>query len=524
MAALVEFSYNPFDLQLSVLINGQHPSDFSSIIQYVDEDIWKWHSFILDVLYEELRDDFYFRFVGMKMDALLMQWHCSNHEHCVGFEYCEFQINDSLQKRLGLLNQYLKKSSVVRFDRTIIESTFFVPQNMQEYVEVINEIDICNLFCSARVQTTIGKSDCFQDAANAFLFVLAKDVQEGERLSNRYHSTNPIFVIIVGTKYRIVKATEKIIMLEVEEVDLINGIFDCFLFLPLLYAFQNCYRSLLANQERSDKALKRIVATESVISFEVNNRVEVGKSNVINVTFDPPIDNKPKIIFKVLNEHVAITDGMCILGKNPGTTRIAAYVQGNSKPFQENYIDVYRRNRIKKLIFDEDEVLLGSGDTHRLTYEYFPPDADNVSTVQWKSSDTSIIQVDSKGILQCKKPGKCRVICTAENVSATCMCEVKPYLEKIEVVLQDGGQNITMEPMQEINLEIKLIPSNCIDGHIEIISSDYNVVNVIGKKLIAKNVGHAEIQVRNSTKRKTVICSVDVIKKRGGFLKSFLKL
>ena len=113
------------------------------------------------------------------------------------------------------------------------------------------------------------------------------------------------------------------------------------------------------------------------------------------------------------------------------------------------------------------------------------------------------------------------MICTAENVSAQCQCEVKPYLQKINVILPENRKELFLEPMQEYNLVIEKEPVDSIDSQITVSSSDYNVANVIGNKIIAKNIGTATITVLNSTKRKSLNFSVMVVKKKGGFLKKY---
>ena len=69
-------------------------------------------------------------------------------------------------------------------------------------------------------------------------------------------------------------------------------------------------------------------------------------------------------------------------------------------------------------------------------------------------------------------PGSCRIICTAENVSAQCICTIKPYLEDLvfDFTLDENG-NIVMQPLQELVVHAERIPNDCIDGEITISSS-----------------------------------------------------
>lgn len=55
MATNVQIQFNPFQQQLNILIDGKQLSEYSCLIQFADEDIWQWHSEILDALYNELQ-------------------------------------------------------------------------------------------------------------------------------------------------------------------------------------------------------------------------------------------------------------------------------------------------------------------------------------------------------------------------------------------------------------------------------------------------------------------------------------
>lgn len=113
------------------------------------------------------------------MDAEIVKYYCNMYEHCIGFEFIDFMINNSLQKRLGVLNQYLKKNEIVSYNRTIIDATFILPPDMQVFLEDVTNIDIGNLFCSTRIQTSNGKLKHFENTANSYLFVLTSNIPEG---------------------------------------------------------------------------------------------------------------------------------------------------------------------------------------------------------------------------------------------------------------------------------------------------------------------------------------------------------
>lgn len=266
-----------------------------------------------------------------------------------------------------------------------------------------------------------------------------------------------------------------------------------------------------------------ITTMEPKINIVLDSTVEVGKSNAIQITCDPPVKEPPKIVFNILDKTIASTNNLAIFGIKTGITEIEAYRYGSEIPFQVIKLNIIQRNRIKKIILDEDELILGIGNRKKLNFEYFPIDADNVSNVTWMSSNKKIAEINSEGLLICKASGKCKIFCTAENVSAVCTCEVYPYLENLSVALPNGeNKELQLEQMQEYELQVKTYPENSIDGEWFVTSSDYNVVNIVGNKILAKNTGIANVSVTNVSKRKSVSFTVKVYKKKKKFIERFL--
>lgn len=520
MATKVDIQYNPFLPQLTILINGKEPPDYSRLIQFVDEDIWKWHSTLLDVLYSEIRDDYYFIFSGTDLDITIMRFHCEQDSHCIGFTVRKPYVDIPLQKRLGELNQIIKKNGVTNYCRTNLDAYFTATNELQSYLDDILYIDINNLFCTTKI-SIIDNNCSFKDKENSFLFVLALNCSEGKKIVKKYFSKNPIFLICQGSENKLKEIHSSYLVYECNFDEIIATIFNCFLGFPLILALRNCVHSIEPKM-RNEKSFLKVVSMDPVISIEIKKTIELGKSNRIRIVCDPELSSPSKVIFKILDNSIATTDNMSVFGIKPGKTQLEAYYYGSKKPFQVCDLHIIQRNRIKKIILDNDELVLGVGDIRKMYYDFSPVDADNVDTISWKSTDEKIVSVDTSGTITCNSCGKCNVICIAENVSAVCKCEVLPYLESISVELpqNDVNNQLNMEPMQEYELQIKTYPVNSIDKKYSIISSDYNVVNVLGNKILAKKEGIATIDIINTSKRKRTSFIVKVSKPKRGFFKS----
>ena len=262
---------------------------------------------------------------------------------------------------------------------------------------------------------------------------------------------------------------------------------------------------------------------EPIVNIAVASEVEVGRSIKLNISLDPDTGNIPNLIYRIRDQNIASCDGMNLYGLKEGMSVIEVYKQGSSKPLFVKDFRVYKRKRITRLIFSDDNLLLGTGDSKQIKLDYYPIDADNRSQITWKSSDESIVSVNQTGKLIARSPGKCRIICTAENVSSQCMCSVLPYMEELVFDIDDDGC-INLSPMQEYVLSYTCTPEDCIDRKLTITSTDNDVVNVVNETLYAKNKGNAQITIRNESRR--ISRTLDVVvgrntqkEKKGGFFK-----
>lgn len=526
MPALIELQYNPYLPQLKILINGVPPTDFSRLIQYSDEDIWQWADEIMDVIYAEIRDTFIISFTGMSYDADIVHIACEKCPYCTGFRSKDFLISESLQKRMVNLNQFIKKAGITSYEKTVIDAVFVIFPVFQEYQKDILTIDINNLFCSVLVRI-VDSEYSFEDADDSVLFILAEDSVSGYEYLKRIEFKKTVFMIVPGNNNRIIDISNQNWLIETTRDHLLNAVLDCFIQIPLTVAFRRCISSIKGGNKIA-KELKSIVCVEPLVNIVVGREVEVGRSIKVIVDMKPP-GPVPELVYKVQNPEVAACDGINVYGLQEGICLLEVYQSGVKKPFYTRKIRVYKRNRINRLVLSEDALLIGLHDRTKIECNYFPADADNTDTISWQSSDSNIIQVDTVGHIHAVGAGACRIICTAENVSAQCLCTVKPYMEEIRFHMNfDENGILHMESMQEILLDVFCIPQDCIDDKLLLSTSDSDIVNVVNHTLFAKNRGRAIITVRNSSGKVSRCFTVEVSaktlrKKKTGFFKLLFK-
>lgn len=95
--------------------------------------------------------------------------------------------------------------------------------------------------------------------------------------------------------------------------------------------------------------------------------------------------------------------------------------------------------KVKSLELNKTQLTIAKGNTFTLTATVKPADATN-KNVTWKSSDTSVITVDSKGKLTAKGFGTAEITCTSkDNSKLSVKCSIKVLPAKVKNIKQSGS-------------------------------------------------------------------------------------
>lgn len=164
---------------------------------------------------------------------------------------------------------------------------------------------------------------------------------------------------------------------------------------------------------------------------------------------------------------------------------------------------------VKSVSLNYNSLDLRIGDTMSLKASINPSDAYNKG-VSWKSSDSSIVNVDSSGNISALKEGTATITVTTEdgNKKATCNVTVK----RIKVTSVNLNQTqLFLNPGQTYTLTATINP---LDANIKDVvwSSDNEKVATVDSngKVTAKSIGKATITVTTKDGNKTAKCEVAV--------------
>lgn len=525
MCRVVEITYNPYLPRMNILVDGETLSEYSRLIQYTDMDIWDWARQIFDAVYVEFGSDYYICFCGTDKDYEIVKYYGMQYQHCKYIKYIRPALDIGIQKRLVMMNQLLKKENIRNFCKTTVFAEFVLDNEADKLVDEINSIEVANKFCSVCICGNF-KPVLTVSPNSHYIFYITRDPERADQYQRKENCKNPVFIIVIGKEKSFSGIRNDGYLFTTTEENLIDTIFECFLVLPLVRALRNCMNSIKG--QYAGQTVK-IASMEPTVRIELKQIIEEGCSNPITIIYDSPADKPPRIIFQVRDQNVAVTDNLCVYGKHSGTTKLEAYQYGEKIPFEVLDIEVVHRNRIRTIVLDETSIFLGEGDQYVLGADCAPDDADNFDEVKWTSSDLSVASVNN-GVIRGTGTGECMIFCTAENVSAKCLVTVKPYLQEIRTNLDISDNGILyMLPAEEIPMQISLFPQDSIDSEVRISSSDRDIVNPVNHKLIAKNIGTAQVTISNNSGRIVLNIQIVVSKRKrsgrsegsskGGFLK-----
>ena len=134
--------------------------------------------------------------------------------------------------------------------------------------------------------------------------------------------------------------------------------------------------------------------------------------------------NKPdqEVKWESADTNVAVVNNGTITGVGPGTTVITA--KSGDKPVAEITVTVNIVD-ITGIFLAQKEITMELGAEETLSYALVPENASDYG-ITWKSVNTGVAEVDSKGNITAVAPGFSTILCTAPGGSmATCEVTVK---------------------------------------------------------------------------------------------------
>ena len=466
----VYFAYNPFLKESKVLINDETISPYSSLNNYLLHPFDHFCMNLVDTIYREINGSYELEFCSGAFETFIMKVLVQSRPE-VSFSERPFSNGLTIQDRFALLRKNgfsLPKESAVNLcisgsvDGAAFAAGLCGTQDFSagdgsvrylRYADA-NPVSLyINADPASDVDLTIG---LFSDPREAVMF--CKAARNGI----------PCVAVTLADTLRVETAANKY-LLSMRAEDLIALLPDLLDSLvvskTITAAAQNAGLYFRSGEEK-----ELITAIDPVVRITCNDKVAHNCSYTPIIQVFPQDSEVPQITIESSDSMIVRSSGNTIVGVSPGAAVVDFYIKGYYKPILRKTVTVFRVERIERIELSQESVITKAGEEFALTGTVYPQNAQNLSSLVWRSNNPSVATVDPSGIIRTLAPGSCVISLSTEDVSAYCQIEVAPSVEYIQlqagnnVVIQ--GDKITSIIQQHIPIQPIAFPANAYDTSI----------------------------------------------------------
>lgn len=244
----------------------------------------------------------------------------------------------------------------------------------------------------------------------------------------------------------------------------------------------------------SFKAKTSVYAIKPVKSVSLNKKtiyLDIGEKFTLKPVFNPKDATIRGVTWTSSDKKVAtVSSNGVVKGKKLGTATITCTTNNGRKVAT---CKVYVVKRVTDVTLNRSNEILYLGDTLKLKTTIYPADA-TVKTYTYKSSDTKVAKVSSKGVITPLNVGTAKITVVTKDGShkATCKITVKKAPEKLTLKTTSAKLKVG----EKLTIKYTVYPTDATNRKATFKSSDPNVVYV-SKKGVIKGIskGSAKITV-----------------------------
>ncbi|MGE7662911.1 Ig-like domain-containing protein [Peribacillus sp. NPDC097197] len=244
-----------------------------------------------------------------------------------------------------------------------------------------------------------------------------------------------------------------------------------------------------AQAENTDSLVEESVAPQSITLNKSTVSIKLNKTAQLTATVNPADATDQSINWTSANPKIAVVD---VSGKikpvNAGTTTITATANGNPSIKKSITVTVLKVPTSLKL--SKASLNITKKQTVKVTATVAPSDATN-KTVVWKSSNTKVAKVDSKGNIKGIANGSATITATAkDNSDVVKQVKVKVSTKTVKV----NKTSLTVTAGKAGQLTATVSPSDSMDKTVKWTTSNKKIATVSSKgKVTGKAKGTATI-------------------------------
>lgn len=498
MSYLYHITYSCYTQELKVLLNGKRIiSSNSTVLQYMNEPLYRWCNVLPELLYREIGEDYSLIFTGREIETKIIKKVMEKYPHCIQMSESSPQIMTTLQKRMIDLSQLIRENQLTEI-APIEKRIIFVgnEKHIRYWKPFIEQIKIQNQYCALKTAVQ-SVTECKSHDRESIYCYFVENRNEIGAYKDYIRNDRYVF-FFEENKEGFIESIDNCFLYGISENNFYEVIFECMLLFPLAEVFSE-YAHLLMQCTKNIELKQKIQLLLSIKPIPVvyaKERIEVGKSVSLETRMQPSRYAAPEFVFESNPPGVVSCTQHRIYGEKIGKTKVNVYEKGVAEPFTELFFEVYQRNRITSIELSEHSKTVGVGDSFVLECTAYPADADNFDKIRWDSDREEIATVSSKGRVIARSAGNCKIFCTAEKIFSVCQVNVKPYMKSFKLLI-DQSQPILLTIGEKKKISAKIEPANAIDEELIFCSDNVMVVNVLKNELIGIADGEANIIVEN---------------------------
>lgn len=500
MTANVEIINNPYAHKMKILINGNPPSAFSMLDKFLDEPFLYWCDRIFPEIQRELNGGSFTVFFESRQEEIaVLEKIAGRYPGCTQFSSRPCLRSTPLTERMSALSRLFKNRNISAF-RYISRSALFILTDSEKQLQIeISDLSIENRYCKIQCSYTEYSEYCKHPKAADVVFLVGAP-EDKEKLA-KLETGGSRFMLLVGKRTGFEEMLGGTPVFQSTSEEFFDSVFNCFILGPLAEMFRECIATLPESVHRQlEKELELIQSTSlRVLAKAESGTIECGNSVSLTFESDMPgykIDTRD-LEFGYSEKGIIRCSGIRVEGLKAGKSTLYVYQKGEKDPCTSIDFQVIQRNRVTQLTIEDQNVILGEGDRQSLAWGFNPPDADNLSKIQWSSDDPSVLTVDQTGNIKAGKTGNTYIRLMCENVSTKTLIHVLPYMQDIQVECD----TLTLCPSMAVEVPVHTVPEVTIEGGFTMGILDARIANAVNGKVTGFAVGSTTLVVQDKTGR-----------------------
>lgn len=228
------------------------------------------------------------------------------------------------------------------------------------------------------------------------------------------------------------------------------------------------------NAGAKDSSFAVCYSLSPVLTVSFPKKMQVDDQMQVRVVAFPEGQPVPPVTVRSSNPDIASVNGTTIQAHNAGITNIQVFLLGENTPLHSQKILVEKNVYVSRIEIPRLDGVLPEGQTIELDMVVFPPDASDVASLKYHSSDPDVAQFVGNR-LKLNACGECEILITGKKAFYSKTIQVSAKLQ--EYVLSAGHVELNLGQKQPV--DVQCVPAICYNSAYTWRTSDKTVAVVV---------------------------------------------